>query len=64
MHLMGGEATHRQHEQRAMGQAARTATGRRMRAALAGALVALAARLDPVSTSPRRRRAAPLATRA
>ena len=54
MYLAGGEATHRQHEQRAMRQVPRTAernnTGRRVRAALATALIALAARLDATVT--------------
>ena len=50
MHLTGGEATYRQQTQRAMRQVPRTAgrdnTGRRVRAVLATALIALAARLD------------------
>jgi len=57
MHLTGGEASYRQHEQRAMRQATRTPgrdnTGRRVRAALATALIALAARLAPASPPPR-----------
>jgi hypothetical protein len=51
MLLTGGEAAHRQQAQRAMRSSAHprraTAIGRRVRAALATALVALAARLDP-----------------
>src|SRR5688572_10924805 len=58
MHLTGGEASYRQHEQRTMRQATRTPgrdnTGRRVRTALAVALVALAARLDPAGALPRR----------
>jgi hypothetical protein len=58
MHLTGGEASYRQHEQRALRQATRTPgrdnTGWRVRAALATALVALAARLDPAGALPRR----------
>ena len=51
MQLVGGEAAHRQAEQRALRQAAPaagTASSRRpIRTALATALVALAAHLDP-----------------
>ena len=51
MHLTDGEAAHRQREQRVMRQATQTpmhdGTGRRIRSALAAALMALAAWLDP-----------------
>ena len=51
MLLSGGEAAHRQHAQRAMRNSAQPrqapVSGRWVRAALATALVALAARLDP-----------------
>jgi hypothetical protein len=62
MHLRGGEAAHRQHEQRALRHATHTAerynTGRRLRAALATALIALAARLDATAILAQRQDAA------
>lgn len=60
MQLAGGEAAHRQAEQRALRQAApaaRTAASQRpIRTALATALVALAAHLDPSLARARRAR--------
>ena len=56
MHLTGGEATHRQHEQRALRQVVRTperdGTARQVRVALAAILTALAVRLDPTPSKP------------
>jgi hypothetical protein len=64
MHLTGGEASYRQHEQHTIRQATRTSerdsVGQRMRAALATTLVALAIRLDPARAA-RQQAPAPLA---
>ncbi len=67
MQLAGGEASHRQAEQRALRQAAPAATtaanSRPFRTALAAALVALAAHLDPGLARARRAHIAASAVR-
>ena len=65
MQLTSGEAAYRQQAQRALRQATRTpeqnGTAHRVRAALAAALIALAARVAPAPITPPSLNSAPLA---